>query len=77
MIVDEFNRDDVENLNVFVNRVKTYNPKGRYQTEDEAKQKDKDIKDMLAKHSVPYIEIDGDRDIVNVLSMKIFDVIQK
>jgi len=47
-------------LNYFVRRVKKYNPIGRLQTEEESKQYDVNIKQMLAQYGVTYKEIDGD-----------------
>lgn len=49
------------NIDIFLNRVKKYNPKGRMQTEDEAKEKDKQIKAILKDNKIKYIERDGDK----------------
>jgi hypothetical protein len=53
-----FNQYD--NINFYVNRVKPYNPKGRNQDEEEAKEKDVVIKDLLIEYRVPFIEVNGD-----------------
>ena len=42
------------NVNYFLNRTKKYNPKGRLQTEDEAKELDTQINSMLDRLNVPY-----------------------
>ncbi len=42
-------------INIYLNRHKAYNPNGRLQTEEQAKQKDKEILDMLNDEDVPYI----------------------
>ena len=42
------------NINYFLNRTKKYNPKGRLQTEDEAKELDIQINNMLDRLSIPY-----------------------
>ena len=60
LVVDEFNRTDAKNLNLFINRVKPYNPSGRNQTEEEAKEKDKDIFNLLDKYNTLFDVIDGD-----------------
>ena len=73
LVVDEFNRKDAVNVNYFINRVKEYNPSGRSQTEEEAKEKDKDIKVLLNKYDVSFDTIDGDKHAVDSL----FDVIFK
>ena len=45
------------NYNVFLKRIKPYNTNGRSQTEDQAKQIDVDLKEILKGHS--YVEFDG------------------
>jgi len=57
--------DMYDNLNVFLVRNKPYNPKGRFQTEDEAKNLDGVIKDMLNTQDVPYHIIDSGREAVD------------
>lgn len=54
-ILEDFNQYD--NFNVFITRNKPYNNKGRMQDEDEARQLDGLIKDMLYEFSIPYIEL--------------------
>lgn len=53
------------NIEIFLNRKKAYNPKGRYQTEDEAREKDGIIKNILNKNKINFLEIDGDKSSVN------------
>lgn len=53
-----------DNINIFVNRTKAYNPNGRMQTEDEAKDIDLVIKKLLKDNNIPFIEFDGNEDIV-------------
>ena len=76
-VVDEFNRDDAVNVNYFINRVKEYNTSGRSQTEEEAKEKDKEIKTLLNNYNVEYNFIDGDETAVNELYKVIFELIEK
>ena len=52
--------DSFRCMNVFLNRVKVYNPKGRVQDEEGARKIDLDIKNMLKEHKVIYNSIDGD-----------------
>ena len=54
----EFNK--YRNLNIFINRVKKYNPNGRHQTEDEAKEIDKSTKQWLIDNKINYLAFDGD-----------------
>jgi len=56
--------DKYHNIDIFLNRVKKYNPNGRYQNEKEAKQKDILIKKILKNNGIQYKEYDGNRDSV-------------
>jgi adenylate kinase family enzyme len=62
LVVDEFARPDAVNVNIFINRVKPYNPIGRNQTAEEAIAKDNDIYKLLNKYSIDYTYVDGDED---------------
>lgn len=64
LILDEFNRDEQINLNYFMNRVNPYQTKGRYQSEEQAKVKDKEILDLLNKHNVPFRSVDADENVI-------------
>lgn len=74
LVVDEFNRTDAVNINYFINRVKEYNPSGRSQTEEEAKEKDMEIITLLNKYDVSFQTIDGDENAVDWLFNIIFDL---
>ena len=74
LVVDEFNRTDAVNINYFINRVKEYNPSGRSQTEEEAKEKDMEIITLLNKYDVFFQTIDGDENAVDWLFNIIFDL---
>jgi nicotinamide riboside kinase len=54
--------DMYDNLNVFLTRVKSYNPKGRFQTEDEAKGLDITIKKMLDNQGLSYLTVEATED---------------
>lgn len=54
-----------DNLNIFLVRNKPYNPKGRFQTEDKAKELDINVKNMLDKQDVPYHIINAGRKAVD------------
>lgn len=51
-----------QNMTFFIKRMKDYEPKGRNQTEKEAKSIDRKIKRFLQTHDIPFIQIDGDPD---------------
>lgn len=49
-IIDEYNKYD--NQNWFIKRAKPYNPNGRFQTEEQAKEIDTKIHDLLAGYGI-------------------------
>lgn len=51
-----------ENINFFINRVKTYNTKGRNQTANESDQIGLRIKDLYKDLNIGYVEINGDNE---------------
>lgn len=57
LVLEEFNK--VHNLNIFLKRKKKYQPKGRNQNEEQAKEKDLEIKTFLEENKIRYSEIDG------------------
>lgn len=60
-----------QSLNIFINRMHgTYQEKGRYQTESEACEIDKEIKFFLKKNSVPFHEMDNDLSIVTEFCLR-------
>lgn len=58
LVLDQFNKFD--NRNYFIHRNTIYNPKGRLQTESEAKEIDKVLIDLLGKFEVDYKTVDKD-----------------
>lgn len=67
MLLNLFN--SYNNINVFINRTKIYNPKGRMQSESESNEIAKTLKQLLKQNNIPFIEIDGDEECVD----KIYD----
>ena len=53
--------EEYENHNYFVNRVKPYNPKGRFQDEDGAKNIDTILKNILNFNFIKFKEFNGDQ----------------
>ena len=49
-----------KSLNYFINRVKEYNPEGRFQTEEESNELSEDIRDFLLKNGVDFYEVNGE-----------------
>lgn len=64
--------DKYDNLNIFLKRNKTYNPKGRMQTEDEAKVIDGRILEMLNNWCIEYTTLDFHRDNPNEIMNLMF-----
>lgn len=62
--------DIYDNLNIFLVRNKPYNPKGRFQTEEKAKELDGQIRRMLEAQNVPYHVIDcGKESVEKIVSL--------
>lgn len=57
-VIDQFEK--FNNINFYINRSTSYNVKGREQTEEEAKQVDKQFLDFLEKHEVYYTTVEKD-----------------
>jgi hypothetical protein len=49
-------------INLFIDRVKKYEPRGRHQTKDEAIQKDKECLELLNKYKIKFAKFDGNKD---------------
>ena len=50
-----------DNINIFLNRKKKYNPNGRNQSYEEAVKIDKNIKRILIDNDINYVEVDADQ----------------
>jgi len=57
--LEEFEKYNKHNLNIFISRVKAYNPNGRNQTEGEAKEIDGKTSKFLESHEIPFVVVDG------------------
>lgn len=54
VMIEEHYREDVINLDYYLNRIHPYKKEGRYQDEEEAIQKDKDVYDLLNDNDIEY-----------------------
>lgn len=63
-----------ETMNVMLERVKEYNPKGRMQTEAESKDIDKNLRNLLDKHEINVVEYVGNSEGIDLLAE---DIIKK
>lgn len=75
LVIDEFNHEDTDTINYFVNRVKPYNPSGRSQSEDEAKDIDGQVKNVLENYDIEYREIDGDEEAVDKITEEVLKIL--
>jgi hypothetical protein len=57
LVIDEHNK--MWTYNTFINRKKEFNPKGRNHNEEQSKELDKMIMDILWKHSIPFEVFEG------------------
>ena len=75
LVLDIFNQH--RNLNIFLKRLKTFNPNGRLQSEEEAKAIDKDLLALLARYNVDYVSMDSHPLTIPTLADIVTDVIGK
>ena len=71
LIIHEINK--FTNINVFLNRVKPYNPNGRYQTEGQSNEFAIKIKALLNELNMEFLTFDGTPEVGH----EIFDYIKK
>lgn len=57
LLINKFKRNN--NVVFYIERQKKYNPNGRNQTEDEAKEIDKKVLELLNNNGIPYTSIKG------------------
>jgi thymidylate kinase len=61
-------KQNVKHINIFLNRVKPFDPKGRYHTEKESDKVAIEMKQYLQDISMDFIDIDGDEEsVMNLL----------
>lgn len=65
--------NEFDNLNYLLQRVKPYNPKGRYQTEEESDQKYYAIRDLLDSSFIDYTCLDADWEAVEIILEDVLD----
>ena len=64
-------------LNYFVNRVKPYNPAGRLQTEQQAREMDVRVKDLMSGLDMPYRVSDGDLQSADKIVCDVLSYLEK
>lgn len=63
----------MNNLTFFLEREKEYNPSGRNQTEEEAKQIDQELYELLEMYDVPYETVAANRDALITIASRVMD----
>ena len=74
IVMDQFN--EFNNLNFFLSRTKTYNPKGRSQTEEEAKNLDTRIAHILVTNKIKFRDIYGDKNAINTIAQVVLNKLE-
>lgn len=64
-------------LNYFIERVKTYNPKGRNQTEDESDEVGIELRKLLDDSGIDYKVIKGDTFAPSIVASDVLDILGK
>ena len=64
-------------LNIFLERVKPYNPNGRYQTEKESNLLNKEFKNTLLNWGVEFTSLPGQKESVKIISELIYNKLNK
>ena len=79
LAIDEFNRDDVINLNFMLKRDENrpYDPNGREQTEEEAKQKDKDVRGLLSDLGIRVRHLPANESTVDYIYVEVMKKLDK
>ena len=75
LVMDIFNT--YENINVFLTRVKPYNPKGRNQTEQESDALSDTIKSLYETLNIDYEVVNGDSDGYQYIVNRVCDMLSK
>lgn len=74
-VVDTFK--GYNNLNILLNRVKPYNPNGRNQNEEEAKDIDDRVRGVLNEYGMSWEDVPGDHNGINIVAGFIAEFMDK
>jgi len=75
LVLEQFHQ--YNNMTLFLHRSKAYNPNGRYQTEDEAKELDNVMLDLLKSNNIPYSDIVAKPENVDTIVQMIKNYLHK
>lgn len=65
LVIQQFN--EFNNYNFFISRGNKYNPAGRMQSEEEAKELDKEMINVLDNHNIPYTIVNRDEAVTQII----------
>lgn len=74
LVLEEHNK--LNTVNIFVDRIKKYNPKGRLQTLAQAKQIDKELLEILNSNGIIPVHVEGGRKHIKQICNDIMDTIE-
>jgi len=63
--------NEFDNINFLLNRVKVYQPKGRFHTVEQAVELDSNIIALLLNNKIKYRDLHGDKDAINVATFAV------
>ena len=55
--LEKADKNGIQHINFLLERKKKFNPEGRYETEEQAKEVDKKVSEFLADHGIPRVEV--------------------
>lgn len=66
--------DGHKHIHVFLKRTKPYLAEGRYQTEEQARQIDPEVRELLVEQGITFVEVDvGEQELTNLLAEIVAD----
>lgn len=65
------------NLNVLLTRTKRYNPNGRNETEDQAREVDNRVRSILEEFEMPWVEVPGNFEGLNMVANIVLEKFNK
>lgn len=73
-VIETFN-NTFDNVNYILHRVKEYNPKGRNQTEQQARRIDIGVAELLQSEQIPYITVTGNYTGINHITKNVLQLL--
>jgi len=74
MVLSIFNHE-FDNINIFLRRKKKFNPNGRLQNEQQAKDLDRDLRDILDQNAIQYYSFEAGPDSIHAIEKLVIEKI--